>query len=59
MKTKTQKRKTKKNNTRKGIRGGVKNEIQKNDKIQKTVYFTEQLLYKRFVSCLNIIYNLM
>ena len=29
MKTKTQKRKTKKNNTRKGIRGGVKNEIQK------------------------------
>jgi hypothetical protein len=32
MKTKTQKRKTKKNNTRKGIRGGVKKEIQKNDK---------------------------
>ena len=32
MKTKTQKRKTKKNNTRKGIRGGVKKEVQKNDK---------------------------
>ena len=37
MKTKTQKRKTKKNNTRKGIRGGVKNEIQKNDKKQNHI----------------------
>jgi len=32
MKTKTQKRKMKKNNTRKETRGGVKNKIQKNDK---------------------------
>ena len=32
MKTKRQKRQTKKNNSRKGIRGGVKKEIQKNDK---------------------------
>jgi hypothetical protein len=31
--------------------------LQKNDKINKTFYFSEQLLYRNFVSCLSIINN--
>ena len=32
--------------------------IQKNNKIKKNIYFSEQLLYKKIMSCLNIINNM-
>ena len=32
--------------------------IQKNNKLQKNIYFSEELLYKKVISCLNIIDNM-